>query len=217
MHGDTVARAAKLPSGRSILPQTLQAVCELLSELPGLALQPEEVLDGLEAALVSQQPADPTDTLQSIFTRACLALQQASARGWPDVVLFRSLINRLAVLVDNTSASTDEEFIEALASQADIRMGSMNMNHLLMYLWLFCQICMTLDQHHSASNSNMPDKQRKRTSKKVKSKHSCMTASDWNKERAHLLRKLSAVHQKLWLMPVDSHEELDRVAADKRY
>lgn len=42
-----------------------------------------------------------------------------------------------------------------------------------------------------------------------------MTASEWRRERVQLLRELSALHRQLWLMPSDSHEELDRTAADK--
>ena len=42
-----------------------------------------------------------------------------------------------------------------------------------------------------------------------------MEATEWRRERVQLLHKLSAIHQKLWLMPSDSHEGLDRMAADK--
>lgn len=70
-------------------------------------------------------------------------------------------------------------------------------------------------QYHSPGDHKTLSIQQQKTTKKMKPNRSCMNASEWYREGVQLLRNLSAVQQKLWLMHLDSHEELDRVAADK--
>lgn len=150
MERQTLDQRPDLPYGRILLPRSLQAICEMLSETEGVSSQPRCVFDSLERSIAGEQSADDLvlDRLLSILPRACLALQQASSTGWPSVRLFRSLVSYLADLSKHITAGTRDIAMEANPpeSQTISAPAAASMSNLLTCLWMLCQLSMTLDQ-----------------------------------------------------------------------